>query len=343
MKAGITICLVLMLGVLLRSGGLAQANTWTTFDYSDARGTYAQGISGSNIVGYYTDASNQTHGFLYDGTNWAVLDAPGTSSGTKIYGIDGSSLVGVCNSATSFLYDGSAWTMLNIPNMGSVIVSGISGGNLVGTGADFGFDMHGVIYDGITWTRLDAPGNNLTYMNDIDGSRVVGNVGSGHGFVYDGTEWTFYDMPVTGAHYTAIYGISANNLVGQYTDASGKHHGFLFDGTAWTILDAPGAMQTYVTDIDGSNIVGYYQDARGNTHGFLYTIPEPATLLLFGTGVLLLRKSKRGMKSIWRQRNATAEKGTLYFLILKTMQIGCRQGSFILNFAPQIHVSRNPW
>jgi len=48
---------------------------------------------------------------------------------------------------------------------------------------------------------------------------------------------------------------------------------------------------TQAYGISGSSIVGSYSDSSG-THGFVYTIPEPATLLLFALGGLVLRKHK---------------------------------------------------
>lgn len=49
-----------------------------------------------------------------------------------------------------------------------------------------------------------------------------------------------------------------------------------------------GAMHTDPYAIDGDNVVGFYHDGF-RYHGFVYVIPEPATLLLFGLGVVMLR------------------------------------------------------
>jgi hypothetical protein len=89
---------------------------------------------------------------------------------------------------------------------------------------------------------------------------------------------------------TIAQGISGNNIVGQYWDNSGEH-GFLYNGTSWTTLSYPGSVNTYAYGISGNNIVGNYNYGSGMpAHAFIYTIPEPATLLLFGLGAIMLNK-----------------------------------------------------
>ena len=82
---------------------------------------------------------------------------------------------------------------------------------------------------------------------------------------------------------TDVYGISGNNIVGLYTDASGADYGFLYNGTTYTTLNATGGTKgtyAYGIGISGNNIVGSYYD--GSEHGFFYngttytTINAPA-------------------------------------------------------------------
>lgn len=44
-----------------------------TLDYPLATETYAEGISGTNIVGWYRDSSSGVHGFLFDGSTYKTL------------------------------------------------------------------------------------------------------------------------------------------------------------------------------------------------------------------------------------------------------------------------------
>jgi len=62
-------CLTLCIGVSAQG-----AYTYTTLDVPGATNTYAYGIDGGNIVGYYFDVSDNRHGFL------AVIPEPTTLS-----------------------------------------------------------------------------------------------------------------------------------------------------------------------------------------------------------------------------------------------------------------------
>jgi len=73
--------------------------TWTpeaisVIDFQGAKDTVPLGVSGNNLVGYYLDGSDlQSHGFLYDGTNYTTLDFPGASQ-TWASGVNGRNIVG---------------------------------------------------------------------------------------------------------------------------------------------------------------------------------------------------------------------------------------------------------
>src|SRR3989344_5571828 len=149
-------------------GGGGNTGIWTTLDppgvffgsldnvhkQGTIVGTIAEGISDNNIVGYFADSSGRSHGYLYDGTTWTTLDAPGAN---PTFGTD---------------------------------AEGISGGNIVGSYADsVTISPRGFLYDGTTWTTLDAPGATNTYAADISGNNIVGsyikNNLERHGFLYD--------------------------------------------------------------------------------------------------------------------------------------------------------------
>ena len=85
-----------------------------------------------------------------------------------------------------------------------------------------------------------------------------------------GTPWTWTNLDYPGAEDTQAWGISGNNVVGQYWDSNSNNaHGFLYNGTTWTSLDYPGASDTWVSGISGNNIVGQHSDSS-SSHGFLY-------------------------------------------------------------------------
>src|ERR1700722_921744 len=62
---------------------MAQAQVYTTLnDPSAFNRTYAYGIDGSNIVGFYTDNFGNNHGFLYNGSTYTTLNDPSATNGT---------------------------------------------------------------------------------------------------------------------------------------------------------------------------------------------------------------------------------------------------------------------
>ena len=190
------------------SGYLYNGSTWLTLEdplaftpsgYSfpppAVNGTAAQGISGSNIVGYYYDTNYVGRGFLYNDGNWTALNDPLGVGGTFAQGISGTNIVGyyydTSNNARGFLYNGSTWTTLDDPlGVQGTYVRGISGSNIVGYFIDRGTHTHGFLYNGDTWTTLDEP----------------------------------LASPVLGTHPQGICGA---NIVGYYYDTGENVHGFL--------------------------------------------------------------------------------------------------------------------
>ena len=263
----------------------------TTLDPAGSISTHVTGISGSNVVGYYEDAGNVYHGFLYNGTTLTTLDDPaagqGFFQGTYAQGVSGNNVVGYYTDASGvehgFVYNGTTFTTLDDPAashvafQGGTIAYGVSGNNVVGWYIDASNVSHGFLYNGTTFTTLDDPNaghslNQGTIVTGVSGSNVVGDYtdasGVEHGFLYDGT--TFTTLDPAGSTDTDATGVSGSNVVGDYFDASGVEHGFLDDGTTFTTLDPTGSVGTQVMGVSGSNVVGYYEDASFVTHGFLY-------------------------------------------------------------------------
>jgi hypothetical protein len=76
--------------------------------------------------------------------------------------------------------------------------------------------------------------------------------------------YSFSTFDIPGASETYAYGISGNNVIGYYNDASSS--------------------STYAHGISGNVVVGYYKNASG-THGFLAAVPLPPAILLSGSGL----------------------------------------------------------
>ena len=133
-------CLTLFIGASVHG-----SYTYTTLDVPGASSTYAVGIDGSNIVGYYSNGSDY-HSFSYDGSTYTTLGVPGATS-TYAYGIDGGNIVGLYSDAGGthgFSYDGTTYTTLDAPGAIDTRAYGIDGNSIVGYYND-GSGYHGFL------------------------------------------------------------------------------------------------------------------------------------------------------------------------------------------------------
>lgn len=147
-------------------------------------GTNANSVDGSNIVGYYTDSSSLTHGFLYNGTSYTTLDVPGAKN-TFAYGIDATNVVGYYtdskNRTHGFVYNGTSYTTLDdplFPAAGTTAIQGIDGGKIVGNTQTGSVAGAGFLYDAASFTHPfgiePLLGGNNHFFNGISGNRIVG-------------------------------------------------------------------------------------------------------------------------------------------------------------------------
>ncbi len=109
----------------------------------------------------------------------------------------------------------------------------------------------------------------------IDGNNVVGqfqDASGDHSFLYNGSGYVTLDDPLASKGLgTLARGISRQNIVGNYWDASNRSHGFLFDGSSYHTIDYPGAGFTDLTAIWGNKMVGFYADSLGVVdHSFIF-------------------------------------------------------------------------
>lgn len=286
-------------------------------------GTGIGGVSGSTVVGSYTDAAHVSHGFIYDGTSYVTIDHPlasntqayvNHSAGTSISGISGSTVVGSYGDSAGishgFVYNGSSFQTVDDPlGLGGLgtWACGISGNNIVGWYLDSSFHPHGFLYDGFDYQTLNCPwAPDHTQAFGIDGTNIVGSAG-GKGFLYDGTSFTSFDGP-PGSGSAWASGISGNHIVGGYfaNVFASQTYGFLYDGSVYRTIDDPlelkgpgaaGTCGTTVNGIDGNIIVGSYIDSNGG-HGFVATVPEPSTVVLLAMGAVTI------LGLAWRRRIA---------------------------------------
>ena len=285
----------LFLGGILCARAQYIYSTLSVPGYGD---TYAEGISGNNIVGFFGSESS-TRGFLYNGSSYTTLTVPSTLNSTLTTwanGVDGNNIVGYYQNTSgryeSFLYNGTSYSSLMVPGSLDTYAGGISGNDIVGTYDTTSSGPQGFWYNGSTYTTLSVPGaenNANTHAYGVSGNNIVGSYfdSSGHqyGFLFNGSSYTTLSVP--GSVGTVATGVSGNNIVGYYqTGLLGQPgsatYGFLYNGISYTTLSAPGAVsETQAFGISGNNIVGYYVDGSYYTQGFLAVpVPEPSILAL---------------------------------------------------------------
>ena len=271
-------------------------SNFTPFNVPNSSTTVVSGISGSKQVGSYSDTAG-THGFLRDGSTLTKpLDYPGVSPPyTVATGIDGTNIVGYVNGAAGmkgFLYDSSnpvtdalAWSMPVIPPAGSQldVAFGISGSEIVGYYLAADNHLHGFMQP------IQLPGAGASSAGGS--SSILAS---------------FNTLDYPGSTSTAAYGISGNNIVGDYQDSKGKYFGFVYSDGNWLSVDAQTFLgqssaqsgagsgsavtvtATKLYGISGNTIVGEYLDSAGINHGFsVQFVPEPSTAILLALGAVL--------------------------------------------------------
>jgi len=205
----------------------------------------AYGINSSGyIVGATLSSGGVNLGYLYDGTNYTLINV---SSGdhTEAYGIsDAGKIVGYTTAwnGNGFLRD-TTKPILSLEWPFEPLLVHIGSNNYLG----------GIAY-GISNNEIVG-----TYF-DVNGA---------HGYLYDGSTYTAFDF--SGALNTYLRGIDGANLAGYFQDSSGWH-GYYFDGTSYHVINAPGAVNTYLTGISGNQLSGYYENADGSITGLITTI-----------------------------------------------------------------------
>jgi probable HAF family extracellular repeat protein len=107
----------------------------------NASGTVAKGINNSgDIIGYYWDAHQVAHGFLYEKGHYTTIDDPLAVNGTYLTGINNKgAIVGYyrdsLNNGHGFVYSHGAFTAIDpVVGVADTTLTGINdSGQVVGT------------------------------------------------------------------------------------------------------------------------------------------------------------------------------------------------------------------
>jgi probable HAF family extracellular repeat protein len=220
-----------------------------TINYPLVTVTRASGFNYDElVVGDFDDAAAITHGFLYSGGNFTVIDAPKPSCpelrpcGTMHPGINGS---------------------------GEIV-----GGFMQAQGYNNQV-QHGFLYSGGRFTTIDVPGASGTFAGSInDRELIVGGYGNAHDiagncFLLNDGSFSTIDHPNASGGTLAVGINNSGQIVEKFSNDTGEH-GFLLNGGRFSTIEVPGFAETYVSGINNrGQIVGWFVDAAQGVHGFL--------------------------------------------------------------------------
>ncbi|HEY2621457.1 MAG TPA: PEP-CTERM sorting domain-containing protein [Acetobacteraceae bacterium] len=310
-------------GLMTLAAGTAHANvTFINTNIVDPLNpifTQALGINDSSTIVGYGNATTFNGFQLILPANFTRQNVQGADGGTQVIGISGGGTTvgfsitgGVTN---GFAQNGGMFTTVNQPgtafnqllgiNKSGTIAAGYSSTQPDGATLQKAYTVSGgPSFTSPVFTDINAllPANFNSQATGVnDAGTVVGfydTDGAGDFSSFADVNGTLTSFQPFGSTSSQALGINnLGDIVGDYVDGTGAMHGYLDVGNMFTSFDPTGSTATTANGInDLGQIVGFYADANGNTIGFLAQVPEPATLVLFGSGlagIALVRPRKR--------------------------------------------------
>ena len=305
----------------IASANPASAGTLTNVTLIDYPGapkstTTAYGVNNfGTVAGMYEDLAVGFRVFTLTNGVYATVDPPGSVNGSSLVSLNNAGqIVGFSNTATppdyGSLYLATKGVYSAFPPSGTTLPPGGSVSFYNDKGAIGGqTSTGGFITQGGTVITITPPDGGNVSVNTINNSnQAVGGyfpakppspTANQEGFFF--SNGVFTPIYVPGSAVTYANGISDNGVVvGSYNLAqvfptNGVPYvpvlGFTYLNGVYTSYSVPGATRTELNAInDSGEVAGYEGDALDNRHGFVAfattSVPEPATFLLFGTGLI---------------------------------------------------------
>lgn len=224
--------------------------------------TQVTGINNRDLtVGFWADSNNanmvnNNFGFVeHDGVFTNVVDPHGR--GAAAGGMTIEQLLGVNDHDKAVGF----WTDANGNNHG------------------FTYEVGSKSFDEVN-VKGFASTTTAAINNEGDIAGFVSNGGADVGFIKEGNKVELLKGPKGAVSVMALGINNHEQVVGSYTDVTGRMHGFLFDdhSKSYTTIDDPHGVAgpTGMTVVNGLNdkgqLTGFYLDANGNTDGMLVQV-----------------------------------------------------------------------
>jgi hypothetical protein len=303
---------LLILALIMMAGAppaLATDYLFTVINFPVGLNVATSGAYGINanheIVGSFNNTSGQQWGYLRqpDGT---IVPYQNNNANTYLLGLDDhGNQVGQYTNGSGKIVGFEAGSATNL-DFGSIctVARGINtSGQIVGTYRDGGSLSYGFYLPSLGGvpTIIDYGSHYTQVMGINNNGQIVGIYLTSGGNI-NGFSVAFNDLAnptdiIHGTDMTYALGINdSGTIVGGYINATGWH-GYIYENGGFETVDFPGpggvSYQTRIYDISNDGwLVGDYYD-NGVYHAFLarptdfvVATPVPATVVLFGSGLL---------------------------------------------------------
>lgn len=272
-------------------------------DWSEARGINNNG----QVVGRSANIDGKSHVFLWEDGIMSNLGTLGTEWSIP-YGINNNGQIVGYSNDIGFVWD-SASGMTDLGTLGgsfSIAYSINDIGQVVGRSENTNGNPHAFLWEDGVMSDLGTLGGRSSKTLDINETgQAVGLSDTGirnyyHAFLWDNANG-ITDLGTLGGDFSEAYAINNDGQVIGDSDVVGDpaDHAFLYkDGEMLDlnnlISPSSGWLLTHAQNINSSGQIVGNGIFGGEGRAFLLTpIPEPATILLFGLGALILRRKHR--------------------------------------------------
>jgi probable HAF family extracellular repeat protein len=269
---------------------LAQAGgAYATISFPNSNATQVYGINtAGDVVGGFTDSSNNAHGFLLSGGVYTQLDAPGVVYGTQAYGVNdmGQVVGGMPGTAGLWVYDVSTQTYTVYQYGGGNYVN-ITGASINNTGQIVGWAQTlssgrfvGLELNGSTFTTIHLPDAYSTRLTSINNTGAIVGVATSQTGTQTGY-WSrdgkhFEQFVIAGVPKAVITAVNDNSVFTGDYNGKGGNVAFEWQRGSFISIREPGEPNTFAAGINNAGqIVGYYYfDSGVQAEGLLWTPPS---------------------------------------------------------------------